>query len=157
MNKLLIHTFGKIKLDKNGIWYHDDSPFIHEKMAKLFHKCIIKLPDKTYALKVDGSQVPIEVEDVVSWITDVDVSPEKSEIKLFLSNDTNKLLSDQDKLITNKDNELYVIFPDGTKSKFYRNSYNTLTKYLVENDSVFFIEAGKLKIPIDDSSGFHTV
>jgi hypothetical protein len=149
MNKLLIHTFGKIKLDKNGIWYHDDAPFINEKMARLFHKSIIKLPDNTYALKIEGSQVAIDVEDVVSWVTDVDVSSEKSEIKLYFSNDTSRLLTVQDRLITNKDNELFVIFKDGTKSKFFRNSYNILTRYLGEKNDSFFIEAGKLIIPID--------
>jgi hypothetical protein len=148
MNKLLIHTFGKIKLDKNGTWYHDDAPFIHEGMAKLFHKSIIQLPDNSYALKVDNSQVPIEVEDVVSWVTDVDVYPEKSEIRLTLSNEDIVPLTSEDKLITNKDNELYVLFSDGTRSKFLRNSFNLLTKYLVEDYSGFLISAGELKLPV---------
>jgi hypothetical protein len=148
MNKLLIHTFGKINLDKDGVWHHDNTPFVHEGMSKLFHKSIIRLPDNTYALKINGSQVPIEVEDVISWVSDVDVNVPDSRITLTLTNESNIPLTSQDKLLINNDNELYVIFSDGSKSKFFRNSYIALTRYLAEDNRGFSIVVGNFKLPI---------
>lgn len=142
-------TFGKIRLDKDGTWYHNDTEVIHENINKLFHKSIIK-KNNSFFLKIDNQEVPIEVEDVVLWVVNVEINQDKSEIKLFLSNESVEIINhDKIKFEINSENILYCYFKD-QKVKFTKKSYYNITKYLIEQDSKFFIVVGKLKIPINE-------
>jgi hypothetical protein len=148
MNKILIHNFGKIKLDKDGIWYHNDVPFSHTGMIKLFNKSIVKTAEHNYILKIDKSEVPIDVEDVILWITDIEASIKRSELCLFLSNETSQAINQTTELqIIN--NELYCNISQ-EKAKFTRKSFNHLTKYLAEENGKYFFQIGSLILPITE-------
>ncbi len=144
MNKLLIHDFGKLKLDRDGVWYHDDQAFVHQRMSNLFSRSIIKVNDE-YFVKIGKSQVPIQVEDVVVWVLDLDF--EIDSIKLYLSNDTEYTLDKDSKLFISEDNQLYF-YVDDERVKFSKNSYNQITKRLECRLDKYYISFPNIEIPI---------
>lgn len=148
MSKLYIHTYGKIYLDRNGNWFHNNEEFVHQGMIKAFYENIISDERDSYSVRIGSSEVPIEVEELVLWVTDAEINEKSSEISLSLTNGEDVRLDNSSSLYI-KNDELYLHLQDGRKAKFFRKSYNILTRYLEENKGQFFIRAGKLKINID--------
>lgn len=144
---MIIHEFGKLKIDKDGIIYHNDIPFNHEGTIKIFKKNIVK-ENNQYFVKIGKSKAPIEVEDVILWVQDIDIQENESKLKLYLSNDENIILINDTNLFF--ENECLYYKNNEIKAKFLRTPYNQLMNYLFESNNDYFFKIGDLIINIVD-------
>lgn len=145
MENLYIHEFGELKLDKEGILYHNNLPFVHESTGKYFKKHIVK-ENNQYFVKVGENKAPIQVEDVFLFIENIDIDENNSSIKLYLSNDTEITIDQYTELILDND---YLYYQDkNLKAKFTRKTYNMLMNYLSEPYENYLLKIGSLQIKI---------
>ena len=86
---------------------------------------------------------------MILWVTDLDIFPEKSQILLHLSDEKIIKTDEAIKFLINSNDELYCYPDEFTKVKFTRKSYNFLINYITEEKGNFFIQVGKLKLPIN--------
>ncbi len=145
MNEIFIHKFGKLKLDKDGIIYHNDIPFVHEGTIKLFKQNIV-IENNEYFVKIGENKAPIEVEDVYLWIENIGINESESKIILKLTNDLEiEIINDTNLYLEN--NNLYYI-NNQIKVKFTRKTYNQIMSYLSQPYENYLLKVGSLKLQI---------
>ena len=145
MSNIFIHEFGTLKLDKEGILYHDDIAFVHEGTTKLFKKNIV-CENGEYFIKIGDNKAKVVVEDVYLWIENIDILAEESKISLYLTNDQIIKVDKNTEIYLENDN-LYHI-DDNLKAKFNRKTYNELMNYLSQPYENYLLKIGSLEIKI---------
>lgn len=136
MNNIILHEFGKIKLDKNGQWFHNDQKFEHQKMSEVFSKSIIK-KNNAYFLKLDKYECPIEVEDCILWIIDFELKDNSYIFKL--SNNQEIIIERPVEIFIDEYEEIFLNLND-EKIKFTSKCINFLMNYIEENTSGFYLK-----------------
>jgi hypothetical protein len=53
-----------IRIHRDGRWTADGAPVRHEKIFRLFHESLERLPGGSYRIVVNGQECPVEVEDL---------------------------------------------------------------------------------------------
>lgn len=144
---MITHKFGKLKIDKDGIIYHDDIPFEHENTAKFFKKHIVK-ENGSYFIRINANTAPIEVEDVILWVENIDINIDKSEVILNLSDETNIIINQYTEL--SLENDFLYYESENIRAKFLRKPFNELMNYLSDSYQDYILEIGNLKIKINN-------
>ncbi|MFN4152009.1 MAG: DUF2946 family protein, partial [Candidatus Sericytochromatia bacterium] len=136
MNNLIVHDFGKLKIDQNGTWFHNDEKFNHQGIAELFSRSIVKDSDDNYYLQLGSSKVSFEYEISPYIIVDIDFHDNELD---FISNiDEVISINKVEKIFLTKDSRILIQY----KSKIYilsKRTYNFILKYIDEDDNGYFI------------------
>lgn len=146
MSNLIIHDFGKLKLDQDGIWFHNDEKFNHQGIAELFSRSIVKNLDGSFSLQLGTSKVPFEY-DFTPYII-IDLEFIKNTIILFTNNSNNIQISEVDRLFLDSDYKLYISYKENNYS-FSKKAYKFLINYFNEDDNGYFLELKDKKLYID--------
>lgn len=146
MSNLIIHDFGKLKLDQDGIWFHNDEKFNHQGIAELFSRSIVKNLDGSFSLQLGTSKVPFEY-DFTPYII-IDLEFIKDNIILFTNNSNNIQISEVDRLFLDSDYKLYISYKENNYS-FSKKVYKFLINYFNEDDNGYFLELKDKKLYID--------
>ena len=56
-------TYGGLRIDRNGVWFHNGLPFRRPALVRLFSTVLKRGPDGGYLLETPVERVEIEVED----------------------------------------------------------------------------------------------
>lgn len=146
MSNLIIHDFGKLKLDQDGIWFHNDEKFNHQGIAELFSRSIVKNLDASFSLQLGTSKVSFEY-DFTPYIV-IDLEFIKDNIILFTNNSNIIQISEVDRLFLDSDYKLYMTYKEDNYS-FSKKSYKFLINYFNEDDNGYFLELKDKKLYID--------
>lgn len=52
----------QIRIHRDGSWTADGAPVRHEKIFRLFHESLQRLPDGSYEIHINDEKCPVEVE-----------------------------------------------------------------------------------------------
>lgn len=146
MSNLIIHDFGKLKLDQDGIWFHNDEKFNHQGIAELFSRSIVKNLDGSFSLQLGTSKVPFEYDFTPYRVIDLEFV--KDNIILFTNNSNNIQISEVDRLFLDPDYKLYMSYQEDNYS-FSKKAYKFLINYFNEDDNGYFLELKDKKLYID--------
>lgn len=146
MNNLIVHDFGKLKIDQDGTWFHNDEKFNHQGIAELFSRSIVKNLDGSFSLQLGTSKVPFEY-DFTPYII-IDLEFIKNTIILFTNNSNNIQISEVDRLFLDSDYKLYISYKENNYS-FSKKAYKFLINYFNEDDNGYFLELKDKKLYID--------
>jgi len=148
MNTILI-DFAGLFLDENGNWFHGEKEFTNERISKLFHENIVLNEAEKFVIKINQQEVPFNFADSALWVKELTVIPEKSILKLFLTNGQIVIADQQLKIQQSAEGFLYFYWQKKWKVKFNRITGNQLLNFCGEENGSFFFLIGELKIPIE--------
>ncbi|MCK6554209.1 DUF1285 domain-containing protein [Candidatus Binatia bacterium] len=135
-----IHT-AKLRFGADGIWYADDEPVTHPRLARLFSRYVRRKPDGgSYEVWIDERyHADVEVSDTPFVVTAVETDPE-GRIWIDLNDGTTELL-DAASVAVGRDNVLYCMVKNGSeRARFLRAAYYHLAGAIEE------VAAGDLRL-----------
>ncbi len=135
-----------IRLSTEGVWTHEGVEITHQRTVKLFFKNIYQEKDGLFYLSGERLPVPVEVEDVGFFVTDI--SSNKNGFKITLSDGSTEIL-DIASLDVGKHNKLYCKIKEGKAwARFYRKVYYELMKSLDKREGYYGLVIGDLFYPV---------
>jgi hypothetical protein len=134
-----IHT-SKLRFGRDGRWYADDEPVLHERLARLFSRHLRRKPAGGYEIWIDERyHADVEVEDTPFVITAVTATA-AGKLGLDLSDGTTEPL-EPTSLHIGPDNVLYCRVKQGSeRARFLRPAYYQLAKFIEE------VEPGRFRL-----------
>ena len=126
-----IHT-SKLRFARDGRWYADDEPILHERLGRLFSRYLRRKPTGGYEIWIDERyHADVEIEDTAYVVTAIETDDE-GRIALDLNDGTTELL-DPTSLRVGRDNVLYCMVKNGTeRARFLRPAYYQLAQFIEE-------------------------
>lgn len=146
-----IHT-SKISFRSDGRWYADDEPVTHERLGRLFTRCLRRKASGGYEIWLDERyHADVEVEDTPYVVTAVS-SDGQGEFRLQLNDGTSEPL-DPDSLQVGSGNVLYCRVKQGAeRARFLRPAYYEVSRFIEDDGSGRFqLRCGDTTHPIAQS------
>jgi hypothetical protein len=144
-----------LRLDRNGVWHHEDVAVTHERLATALTGWLDRDPDsERYVLRptpefwawVDVEDAPFQA--VLTGLTD------RGELALLLSDGSEEIFAGPS-IAVGADDAWYVTVRDGTcEARLGRGAMNQLADYLTEDDDAD--EGVALQLPADRRITFST-
>jgi len=138
-----------IRIDRNGVWYHDGTAIARDRLVKLFSTILhYDIDNNDYWLITPVEQGRIEVEDVPFIITDYIL--DGAELKL-ITNLGHKIIADETHKITcNPENGLaYIHVQNNVKARLNRSVREKLINIAIDKDG-YNKNTGNLILNIND-------
>ena len=140
-----------IFLDKEGNWFHNDEPFLNEKIKKFFSRSVDITADGQYVLHYSDYTYPIRVEDAPYFITGVQFNGFGAFERVFLtfsSGESEEL--DPSTLFCKPNNALYCRIKRGRMTaKFYRSpSFHILERLEETPEGRYYIRICGINIEL---------
>ena len=127
-----IHT-SKITFRKDGRWYADDEPVTHERLARLFTRCLRRTASGGYEIWIDERyHADVAVEDTPYVVTAVTAAAPGGFV-LLLNDGTSEPL-DPASLHVGSDHVLYCSVKQGAEqARFLRPAYYQISSCIEED------------------------
>ncbi len=133
---------GEIRIDKEGNWFFNDAPIIHQKVLDLFNAGIEPDGSGGYRLHIGEEISPILVEDTPYVVTHLEHA---DAFTIRLSDGTREPLS-LETLYLSADNVPYCSVKNGTfPARFLRPPYYDLARFIEQDGERFFIRQNEAK------------
>lgn len=145
MNNLIVHDFGKLKINQDGIWFHNDEKFNHQGIAELFSRSIVKDSDDNYYLQLGNNKVPFEYDITPYIIIDIDFHKDNLD---FISNIGEIISINKIKTLFITEDSIILIKNESKMYLLSKRAYNFILKYFDEDDNGYFIKVDNFKLPI---------
>jgi hypothetical protein len=151
MKQATNYSKGTIRIDREGIWYHEDVEITHKRTVALFNKSISVNKKGGYYLNCDKKPVSIVVDDVAFFVTGLTKKGKNYQIKL--SDGTQEPL-DIKTIDIGDANQLYCSIKDSNvKALFERKVYYELMKGLAVRDGYYGLVIEDLFYPLQSVEG----
>jgi uncharacterized protein len=121
----------RIRIDKDGRWFYEDSALIHPTILKLFCDSLETDGHGRYRIIVENELCYIDVEDAPFIVRTIRGDCECG-LELLLNNQRTEHL-DPETLFTSCDNIMYARLANGIPVKFSRAAYYQLALMMEEN------------------------
>lgn len=146
-----IHT-NKLSFRRDGRWYADEEPVVHDRLARLFSRYLRRKPAGGYEIWIDERyHADVEVEDTPFVVTSV--SPVEGEGFSIELNDGTCELLDPASLLVGQDNVLYANAKGGERVRFLRTAYYQLTEAIEEGiDGELLLRCGEQTYPLGSTA-----
>jgi hypothetical protein len=144
-----IHT-SRLTFGRDGRWYADDEPVVHDRLARLFSRYLRRKPGGGYEIWIDERyHADVDIEDTPYVV--ISVSAEDEERFIIDLNDGSAELLDPGGLYTGADNVLYCRVKGGEeRARFLRPAYYQLADWIEESESGGFrLRCGEHVYPIE--------
>ena len=137
-------TCGRIRLSRDGIWFHDDVEITHPRTVELFDRSIRRLGDG-YILEVGDETCAIIVEDAPFIVRKVVRDGDKLSLELS-SRETVEL--DVSTIAVGDDNVMYALVGETKdRARFSRPAYYQLMEFLDQDeDEKFYLKLGESRV-----------
>ncbi len=145
-----IHT-NKLSFRRDGRWYADDEPVMHDRLARLFSRYLRRKTDGSYEIWIDERyHADVEIEDTPYVVTSV--SPVEGEGFFIELNDGTCELLAPDSLVVGRDNVLYTRAKGGERVRFLRPAYYQLAEAIEESgDGALLLRCAGQTYPVGSS------
>jgi len=146
-----IHT-STISFRSDGRWYADDEPVTHERLARLFARCLRRKPSGGYEIWIDERyRADVKVEDTPFVVTAVS-SDGHDGFVLQINDGTSEPL-DPASLHVGAEHVLYCRVKHGTeRARLLRPAYYQICSGIEEDESGRFrLRCGHTTYPIAES------
>lgn len=142
-----------ISIDKNGDWFHENKPIIHEPFKLLFVKNLHRDKWGRYLIHWRGQTCEVDVEDVPFVIQRVEPSHNGDKIQSvsIILNDHSSETLDLSSLSVGKENVLYCAVKGGVfEARFSRPAYYQFADLLDYNEEVneYYLVVNGKKTPL---------
>jgi hypothetical protein len=152
MNNLIVHDFGKLKINQDGTWFHNDEKFNHQGIAELFSRSIVKdSDDDNYYLKLGTNKVSFEYDITPYIIIDIDFHDKELDFisnigKIISINEIKTLfLTEDSRILIKNESKLYLLS---------KRAYNFILNYFDEDDNGYFIKIDNFKLKLMNYSKY---
>ncbi|MCZ7586689.1 MAG: DUF1285 domain-containing protein [Deltaproteobacteria bacterium] len=135
---------GNFRIDKNGVWFHDDEEVTHERTWKYLSGSL-NVDDGGQVYLTDGKvRIDVEVEDAPLVVTALRATPDG--VRLRLHDDTYANLDPA--TIAFKANTPYCAARNGLTAKFSTAAYMQLAEYIEEDGDAYTLVLGGKRYPL---------
>lgn len=143
----------EILLDKNGEWWHNDTPFTNKKIIDFFNRSICRTSEGTYVLQYDRYIFPIIVEDAPVFVTGVRFDGFAQCERIFLNLSTGQVEELNIESLVYRNSTLYCMIGDGSfMAKFKRSPAFHILDRLDESNGHYFLNICGRQIPLKQES-----
>jgi len=144
-----IHT-NKLSFRRDGRWYADEEPILHQRLARLFSRHLRRKPCGGYEIWIDERyHADIEVEDTPYVVIGAEFD-ENGEVRIELNDGTTEMLRPGGLQVGSGDVLYYCGVKDGReRARFLRSAYYQLAPHIEETaPGQFQLRCGKSTHPI---------
>ena len=141
-----VTPYCRIRINKEGRWFYEDSEIVHEAIYKYFNRCLRRDDSGRYVICTEDQMCAVEVEDapfVVARVVREQTSrKDLGDFVIHLNDETREPLA-LDSLWVGPDNVLYCKVKGGEfHARLLRPAYYQLTEFLKydEDSGRFYIE-----------------
>lgn len=122
----------KLKIDKNGVWYHGQTTIDRMGLLRLFYSALKRI-DKEYFIVTPSERVRVDVEDAPYCVRSF-IEQGPSHYELLLNDETTIPLDEEHPLRLAESGMLYVSVKNGLEARFNLASFASIGKHLVYDD-----------------------
>jgi hypothetical protein len=145
-----------IRIDKEGVWYYQGLPIIHQEIYRYLNQCLKKDSSGRYILQMNGERCYLEVEDAPYVIREVTLkSPPGGTPALFIKlNEGTEEELRAETLWMEQGNVLHCRVKDEDyDARFLRSSYYQLTNFLHHDGEKYYLVVGEKKTYLPQLGG----